>query len=156
MPELDVRHKMISSLVANWRFVSVLSVALLLSVLSIAVMLPSNKWSGVFYPVFFISGSIIIFAITYGWPFLIRAMDRLMGGLGFKKNSDAGIKFFGWVSVVCLPLIVIDSLDSRPSPDLLFGISACLGLIGGCCHALARTKTTANKPDMATPNQPPD
>jgi hypothetical protein len=145
---------MISSLVANWRLVSVVSVALVLSVLSIAVMLPSYKWSGSFYPGFFISGSIIIFLLTYGWPFLIRAMDRFMGGLGFKKNSDAGIKFFGWVSLVCLPLIVIDSLYSEPSPDLLFRISACLGLIGGCCHALARTKTTANKPEMAMPRKP--
>ncbi len=136
---------MISFLVAHWRFVSLPSVTLLLSVLSIAFVLPKDIWSGNFYPVFFISGSIIICALMYGWPFLFRAMDRLIGELGFKKNSAFGIKFFLWVALGCLPLIIIDSLHSRPSPDLLFGISACLGLIGGCCHSLARTKRKANK-----------
>lgn len=139
---------MISFLVAHWRFVSLVSVTLLLSVLSLALVLPKDIWSGNFYPVFFISGSLIICAFMYGWPFLIRAMDR--GGLGFKKDSAFGIKFFLWVALGCLPLIIIDSLYSRPSPDLLFGISACLGLIGGCCHSLSRTKTKANKPAHPT------
>jgi len=141
---------MISFLAAHWRFVRLVSVTLLMSVLIIALVFPRDIWSGNFYPAFFTSGSIIIYALMYGWPFLICAMDSLVGGLGFKKNSAFGIKFFLWVALACLPLIIIDSLYSRPSPDLLFVISACLGLIGGCCHSLARTKTMANKPAHPT------
>ena len=141
---LIVRHQMISFFVAHWRKVRIISLNLLILTLIVAWMLPQAVWSGVFYPVFFIVGSIALFTFTYGWPFLILLLDRLSFSVGFGKNSNWGIKFFLWVALVCFPLIIIDGFFSRPSPDLLFGVSASLGLISGCSHSLARTRK-ANK-----------
>jgi hypothetical protein len=145
---------MISFFVAHWRKVRTISLTLLVLILIVAWMVPGAVWSGTFHPVFFIVGPIVLFTFTYGWPFLILVLDRFSLSVGFRKNSDWGTKFFLWVALVCFPLIIIDGFFSRPSPDILFGISASLGLISGCSHSLART-TKANKSAHPTAGNAP-
>jgi hypothetical protein len=134
---------MISFFTAHWRRVRIISLSLLVFMLIVAWMVPASVWSSTFYPMFFIVGSIVLFTLTYGWPFLILMLDRYSFSFGLRKNSEWGTKFFFWFALVCFPLMIMDAFSSPPSPDILFTISASLGLISGCSHSLART-TKAN------------
>ena len=131
---------MISYLTANWRAVRLASLVLLAIVLVTALIIPNEMWINTFYAGFYVIGSLGIFTFTYVWPFLLCALDRFTLNLGFKVNGDGGARFFLWMSLIFLPLVTIDGLFPLPSPDVLFGVSACLGLIVGCSHSLGRYK----------------
>jgi hypothetical protein len=131
--------EMITYLTDNWRLVILVVLTLLAVVLFTASFIPKEIWTHTFYTGFYVVGSLAIFTVTYIWPFVLRVLDRYALNRGSKLNGDGGARFFLWASLIIFPLVAIDGLFPLPSPDALFGVSACLGLIAGCTHALAKS-----------------
>lgn len=131
---------MLSFLSSHWRATTVGSIALTGLGIITVLLSSSHRLLSDNQNRFIIVGSFVLFAFADLWAFIVRWLDGI--NRRFKQSQanqkQLGIKFFFWVALIALPLVVIENLLPAVKSGLAFGVAACAGLIAGCVHALAQ------------------